>query len=79
MFDGRCMNIMNQYLNQNHEMYVLGVGLKAEKTTYKNAIIELIDKKYILLQYSDQSENSKKSTRDFWVNLSNIDRSCGCN
>ena len=47
LFDGRCMNIINQYLNQKHEIYVLGVGVKAEKIAYKNAMIELIDNNYL--------------------------------
>ena len=42
-FDGRCMNMMEQLLNQNHQVTVLGVGEKSETLKYKNAKINLID------------------------------------
>ena len=38
-FDGRCMNMMEQLLNQNHQVTVLGVGEKSETLKYKNAKI----------------------------------------
>ena len=43
-FDGRCMNMMEQLLNQNHQVTVLGVGEKSETLRYKGAKINLINK-----------------------------------
>ena len=44
LYDGRCMNMMNQCINENHQLNILGVGIKAEKINYKSATIQLIDK-----------------------------------
>ena len=44
LYDGRCMNMIDQFINQNHKVSVLGVGNKSEKLNYKSAQIELIDK-----------------------------------
>ena len=44
LYDGRCMNMIDQFINQNHKVSVLGIGNKSEKLNYKSAQIELIDK-----------------------------------
>ena len=43
LFDGRCMNMMNQFLEQKYDVNILGVGSKSETINYKNVEIELID------------------------------------
>ena len=42
LFDGRCINMMNQLIQQGHLINVMGVGKKTECITYKNIDIELI-------------------------------------
>ena len=42
-FDGRCMNMMNQFVAQKYEVNILGVGTKAEIINHQNVTIELLD------------------------------------
>ena len=35
LYDGRCMNMIDQFINQNHKVSVLGIGNKSEKLNYK--------------------------------------------
>ena len=44
LFDGRCMNMINQLLKSKNEVHVFGVGDKSEIVHYKKATIELIDR-----------------------------------
>ena len=43
LFDGRCVNMINQLLKSNHNVHVIGVGNKSESIYYKKASIQLID------------------------------------
>ena len=43
LYDGRCINMINQCINENHELKVLGVGVKTERINYKRATIQLIN------------------------------------
>ena len=43
LYDGRCMNMLNQLIEQDCQVSLLGVGLKKEIFNYKGAQIELID------------------------------------
>ena len=42
-FDGRCMNMIDELLNNNHNVSVLGIGEQAEDVEYNNAHIILMD------------------------------------
>ena len=42
-FDGRCMNMIDELLNNNHKVSVLGIGEKSEDLEYNNAHIILMD------------------------------------
>ena len=44
LFDGRCVNMMEQLFKKKYDVKVLGVGFKAENMNYKNIAIKLIDK-----------------------------------
>ena len=44
-FDGRCMNMIDELLNNNHKVSVLGIGAQAEEIEYNNAHIILMDTK----------------------------------
>ena len=44
LFDGRCVNMMHQLLNQSYDVHVVGVSSEADTISYKGATIELIDK-----------------------------------
>ena len=41
-FDGRCMNMINQLLDREHQVNVLGVGASTEILYYKDAKIKLM-------------------------------------
>ena len=45
LYDGRCMNMLNQLNEEGYQISVLGVGSKKETFNYKEAQIELIDSK----------------------------------
>ena len=45
LYDGRCMNMLNQFIDQGCQVYVLGVGFKKELLNYKKAQIKLMDSK----------------------------------
>ena len=45
LYDGRCMNMLNQLIAQDCQVSVLGVGSKKEILNYKGAKIELLDNK----------------------------------
>ena len=47
LYDGRCINMINQCIAENHKLNILGVGNKLEKINYKSATIQLIDKKQL--------------------------------
>ena len=44
LFDGRCVNMMHQLLNQSYDVHVVGVSSETDTIPYKGATIELIDK-----------------------------------
>ena len=44
MYDGRCMNMINQLSKTNQRLYCLGVGEKYEEIKNNNYKIELISK-----------------------------------
>ena len=69
IFDRKIMKKFNETQKQIKFEPVLGDRINYTKEEQIKFLINeflkiQIDKKYILLQYSDQSENSKKSTRD---------------
>tara|TARA_B110000014_G_C20121546_1_gene594571 strand:- start:236 stop:1342 length:1107 start_codon:yes stop_codon:yes gene_type:complete len=43
LFDGRCMNMINQLLKSENEVHVIGVGDKSKIMHYKKATIQLMD------------------------------------
>ena len=45
LYDGRCMNMINQFMAEQYQVYVLGVGEKQEKLNYEGVEIELINQK----------------------------------
>ena len=42
-FDGRCMNMLGQLLNEWHKISVLGICKKAQKLQYNGTKIYLMD------------------------------------
>jgi len=42
-FDGRCMNMLSQLVNEGHKISVLGIGKKAQKLQYNGIKIYLMD------------------------------------
>ena len=47
LYDGRCINMINQCIAEKHQLSILGVGNKAEQINYKNAAIQLIAQKQL--------------------------------
>ena len=45
LYDGRCMNMLNQLNEEGYQLSILGVGSNKETFNYKGAQIELIDSK----------------------------------
>ena len=43
LYDGRCMNMIDQFLDKGHQVNVLGVGKKKEDLNYKKTKMRLID------------------------------------
>jgi len=44
-YDGRCMNMIDDLLNNNHQVSVLGIGNQTQKLEYNGAKIILMDSK----------------------------------
>ena len=51
LYDGRCINMVNQCLNEKHQLKVLGVGIKTERINYKGATIQLINQNKLKNKY----------------------------
>mgnify|MGYP001178789372 FL=1 len=45
LYDGRCMNMLNQLNEKTYQISILGVGSKKEIFNYKGIQIELLDNK----------------------------------
>ena len=44
-FDGRCMNMIDELLNNNHKVSVLGIGGEKKGLEYNGSKIMLMDNK----------------------------------
>ena len=44
-FDARCMNMIDEFLDHNHQVSVLGIAKEAQKTEYHDAKIVLMNTK----------------------------------
>ena len=55
LYDGRCMNMLNQLNEQGYQISVLGVGSKKETFNYQKAQIELTESE--LLTIKDRIKN----------------------
>ena len=66
LFDGRCINMINQLLNSNHDVYIMGVGNKSEIISYKKATIQLIGKNLLnhsWTKYFQYFQRAKKTIK----------------
>jgi len=71
LYDGRCMNMINQFMAEEYQVYVLGVGKKQEKLNYEGAEIELINQKKLnnsITKYFKYFKYVKKMINNFKPN-----------
>ena len=52
LFDGRCINMMNQLLNKNYIVHVVGVSSELDTISYKGATIEFIDASMLINKWT---------------------------
>jgi len=72
LYDGRCVNMINQCISKNYVVKILGVYNKTEKIEYKNATIQLINKnnfKNKLTKYFKYFKYIKKQIANYQPNV----------
>ena len=72
LYDGRCVNMINQCISENYVVKILGVYNKTEKIEYKNATIQLINKnnfKNKLTKYFKYFKYIKKQIANYQPNV----------